>query len=142
QGTINGVAGTGSGQYLSAASTGPAAGLSVQVLGGTTGSRGTVNYSTGFAYQLSQMVQQMTDPLNGLVANATNGINSSIANIEAQKSFQNQQLSQLQQQYQQQFTALDVLVGQLTSTSTFLTSQLSSITSMPNYLSNSTSSGG
>ncbi|MDE3020304.1 MAG: flagellar filament capping protein FliD [Pseudomonadota bacterium] len=141
QGTINGVAATGSGQYLSVTGTNSASGLSVQVLGGVTGNRGNINYSTGFAYQLNQMVQQMTDPLNGLIVNATNGINNNIADIESQKTFQNQQLSQLQQQYQQQYTALDVLVGQLTSTSTFLTSQLNSIVSMPNYLSSSTSGG-
>ncbi|MDD5611816.1 MAG: flagellar filament capping protein FliD, partial [Gallionella sp.] len=51
-GTINGTAATGFGQLLMA-SGGDANGLSVMVNGGALGSRGTISYAQGYAYQLN-----------------------------------------------------------------------------------------
>ena len=48
-GSINGVTATGSGQTLTGATGNASAGLSINVLGGATGSRGTISYSTGYA---------------------------------------------------------------------------------------------
>lgn len=55
-GTIGGVAAGGSGQFLTGASGSPASGLKLQITGGSTGPRGTVNFSQGYAFNLNNLI--------------------------------------------------------------------------------------
>ena len=119
-GTIGGVAATGAGQTLTAN------GLSVQVLGGATGSRGSVKFSQGYAYQLNQAIDGMIGS-DGLIASYTAGVNSSIKDIDQQRDALNQRLATIEANYRAQFTALDQMIASMNSTSTFLTSQLAAI---------------
>ena len=124
-GTIDGSPATGSGQTLTAAS-GNATGLKIQVNGGTTGVRGTVNYSLGYAYNLNQLATSFLAS-KGQLAGRTTGINSSIIDIGKQRDVLNKRLAQIQANYTSQFTALNVMLGNLNQTQNFLTSQLANL---------------
>lgn len=120
-GMIGGSAATGSGQYLTSAD-----GLKVQVNGGVTGLRGTVSFSQGYAYQLNSLVGNFLGS-SSLIANRTNGINSSIEDIGKQRDALNLRLAATEQRYRDQFTRLDTLIGSLNQTSNFLTQQLANL---------------
>jgi flagellar hook-associated protein 2 len=120
QGTIGGYAATGNGQVLTVGNSGPAAGLTIQVAGSSTGALGSVNYSQGFASQLNAIVTSATDPTSGSIESATNTLNSQITALNTQQTTLQTYITQVQQQYQTQFAALDAMVVQLNSTASFL----------------------
>ncbi|HTP97457.1 MAG TPA: flagellar filament capping protein FliD [Burkholderiales bacterium] len=125
-GTINGVAAGGSGQFLTGALGDASEGLKVQVAGGSTGSRGSVSYSQGYAVRLNALANNFLDS-QGVINAATDGINSTISDIENQISDWNDRLTAIQANYQAQFTALDTMISSLKSTSNFLTQQLANL---------------
>ena len=125
-GTIGGYAATGSGQDLTGASNTPVAGLELQVSGGSTGARGTVSFSEGYAYQLNNFATQVLSSSGPIAAN-TAGINNSITAINNQINQLNQQIANEQAMYYQQFNSMDTLVGQLNSTSNYLTATLGTL---------------
>jgi len=118
-GTIDGVAATGSGQMLMSAS-----GLSVRVLGGELGPRATVDYTVGYASQLSGFASAQLG-VDGSLSGRTEGINRSVSTIADQRSAMRRRLEGVEQRYRAQFGALDVLIGNLSQTSEFLSQQLS-----------------
>lgn len=120
QGTIGGYAATGSGQVLTVGNSGPAAGLMIQVTGTATGALGAVNYSQGYASQLNTIVSNATDSSNGSITNATNTLNSQITSLQTQETNLQSYISQVQQQYQIQFSQMNALVVQMQSTANFL----------------------
>ncbi|MDR3385475.1 MAG: flagellar filament capping protein FliD [Rudaea sp.] len=120
QGTIDGYAATGNGQVLSVGSTGPAAGLQILVSGNSTGSLGTVNYSQGFASLLNAVVMNATNSTSGSITNATNTLNTQITSLQTQQTNLQKYITQVQQQYQAQFSALNAMVVQMQSTASFL----------------------
>lgn len=127
-GTINGAAATGLGQFLTSSS-GDSSGLSVQINGGLTGARGTVNYSQGYAYSLNALSTALLSgdgPLNG----KTSGINSSILDIGKQRAALNVRLTNIEKRYRAQFTALDSMLSSMNTTSTYLTQQLASLANL------------
>ncbi len=122
-GTINGVGAIGSGRFLTAA-TGDAEGLKLEVVGGGAGSRGSVNYSQGYAFELDKLVDKLLGT-SGPVTSRINGINSSIGDIDEQRDVLNRRLDDTERRYRTQFAALDGLLASLRTTSDFLTRQLS-----------------
>jgi flagellar hook-associated protein 2 len=129
-GTIGGVPATGSGQYLTGASGSPAAGLKLQITGGAeNASRGTVSFSQGQAFHLNALLEGYLGS-GGLLAGRTDGINSSIKGLGNQSDVLNARLTAMEKRYRAQFTALDVTIGKMTSTSSFLTQQLAQFTNM------------
>jgi flagellar hook-associated protein 2 len=120
QGTIGGYAAKGSGQVLTVGNGGPAAGLSIQVAGSSTGALGVINYSQGYASQLNAVVTTATDPTSGSIVGATNALNTQITSLQGQETNLQSYISQVQQQYQTQFSALDAMVAQMNSTASFL----------------------
>jgi flagellar hook-associated protein 2 len=125
-GTIGGVAATGSGQTLSGVAGSDAAGLQLQVAGTATGNRGTVGFSQGYAYQLNRLANSLLDPA-GAIATRTSGINKTIKDIGKQRDAVNVRLAMIQQNYTQQFTALDTMLSSMNATSTYLTQQLNNL---------------
>ncbi len=119
EGSIGGQTATGSGQVLTA-STGPAAGLEINVGGDSTGNLGVINYSLGYASQLNNVISAATAASTGSIATATTQLNTQISGIETQETNLQQYIDQVQAQYQTEFTALDATLSQLNSTSTFL----------------------
>ena len=128
-GTINGVAASGSGQYLTGASGNAAEGLKLLINGGSTGSRGTVNYSQGYAKQLDDFVGYALGA-TGPITSRTDGINKSVEDINKQVDAMNLRLATMQKTYLAEFNAMDTLVGQMKATSDYLTQQLSALSSL------------
>lgn len=127
-GTIDGVAATGSGQRLTSAS-GNSNGLAIQINGGATGARGTINYSQGYAYQLNQLATSLL-ATNGLLDSKTSGLNSSITDIGKQRDALNSRLAIIQKNYTKQFSALDAMLSSMNNTQTYLTQQLANLPKM------------
>ena len=125
-GTIDGIAATGSGQNLTGLAGTPTDGLTLQISGGSLGNRGTINYSQGYATGLSNAITGILSN-SGQIASATSGINSQITDIKNQITAMNAHLAMVQQNYMSQFTALDVLMGTMQSTSSYLTQQLANL---------------
>jgi flagellar hook-associated protein 2 len=126
-GTLNGVAATGSGQFLTGAADNAVEGLRLQITGGAVGvSRGTVNYSQGYAYQLDKLADSLLGT-SGPITSRTDGINKSITDIGKQRDAINRRLVDVEQHLRAQFAAMDILVANLKTTSNFLTQQLSSL---------------
>lgn len=125
-GTIDGIAATGSGQNLTGLTGTATDGLTIQIAGGSLGNRGTINYSQGYATGLSNAITGILSN-SGQIASATNGINANITDIKNQITAMNAHLAMVQQNYMSQFTALDVLMGTMQSTSSYLTQQLANL---------------
>lgn len=130
-GTINGVQGTGKGQTLTAAANDASDGLSMQVLGGALGTRGTINYTQGYANALNTLMTSVLGK-NGPIASATASLNSTIQNIQNTIVSDNNINAQVHAALQAEFSALDVTMSKLTSTSTYLTQQLTALAASSN----------
>jgi flagellar hook-associated protein 2 len=120
-GMIDGVAATGSGQTLTSD-----AGLSLRVLGGALGARATIDYTVGYASQLSGFASAQLGA-QGSVASRTEGITRSVSLISDQRTSLQRRLDDVEKRYRAQFGALDVLISNLSQTSDFLTQQLASL---------------
>lgn len=125
-GTINGVAATAAGQYLTGATGDNAEGLKVQIIGGATGARGTINYSQGYAYQLDKLADILLGT-SGPVASRTDGINKSITDIGNQRVVLNKRLTDFEKNLRERFTRLDTAISKLKSTSDFVSRQLAQV---------------
>ena len=123
-GTIGSVAATGSGQSL--IGTGDAKGISISVIGGSTGSRGTVNFARGYAYELNNLVGSMLSS-NNLIDSRVGGINASITQVGKDRGRVNLHLASIEKSYRTQFTALDRMLSSMNQTSNFLTQQLANL---------------
>ncbi|MGH8807770.1 MAG: flagellar filament capping protein FliD [Noviherbaspirillum sp.] len=131
-GTIAGVAGTGSGQFLTGASGSPAAGLKLQITGGAqNASRGTVTFSQGYAHQLNKLAEGFLGS-SGVIGGRTDGLNKTIKDIGKQNTAIQARLADIEARYRKQFTALDVAIGRMSSTSSYLTQQLAQISNLSN----------
>jgi flagellar hook-associated protein 2 len=125
-GTINGVAATGSGQYLTGISGNSTEGLKVLVSGGALGSRGTINYSQGYAYKLDKHADSLLSS-SGPISSRTDGINQTIKDIGSRREVLNRRMATIEKRYRAQFTALDTMISSMTKTSNFLSQQLANL---------------
>lgn len=128
-GTIDGVTATGSGQTLTGAVGSATEGLALSITGGATGSRGTVNFSQGYAYTLNSLIGNFLGS-GGMITGQTDGLNRSIKDIDNQRTDMNSQLADIEKRYRAQFTALDVTISNMTSTSNYLTQQLAALANL------------
>ncbi|MES2554398.1 MAG: flagellar filament capping protein FliD [Pseudomonadota bacterium] len=125
-GTINGVAGTGANTTLTGAIGDASAGLRIEVNGGATGSRGTITYSVGYASKLNTLLTSLLSD-DGILAARTDGINTSIKNIDKQSDAISTRLTAVEARYRAQFNKLETLISSMSSTSTYLTQQIAAI---------------
>ncbi len=125
-GTINGVAATGSGMYLTGATGDASEGLKIKVSGGALGARGTVTYSAGYATQLDGILSSLLDT-EGILQTRTDGMNDSIKRLDKQTDAINVRLTAIEKRYREQFTKLDSLLNSLQNTSSYLTQQIKSL---------------
>lgn len=123
-GTIGGAAATGAGQQLKGA--GDAEGIVVDVLGGVTGSRGTVSLSEGVAESLDKLLNGFLKS-EGLMDSRTASLNKRLSDIGDQRVSLQRRMDTLETRLRNQFTAMDSLVSQLTATGNFLTQQLAGL---------------
>ncbi|MDB5918691.1 MAG: flagellar hook protein FliD [Massilia sp.] len=121
-GTVNGLPATGNGQVLTS-SAGDSAGLALTVSGGALGARGTVNYSQGYALQFDTLATSILGTTGSLQAR-TDGISASIKSLDKAQQTLLTRLAVTEKRYRAQFTALDLTISKMNTTSTFLTQQL------------------
>ena len=126
QGTINGVAASGSAATLRGGIGDASEGLTLNVSGGALGARGTVNFSLGYAAKLSSLLDNLLSE-DGVLAARTEGINSSIERLDKQAERLNDRLTLIESRYRAQYSKLDVLLTSMSSTSSFLTQQISAL---------------
>jgi flagellar hook-associated protein 2 len=122
-GTIGGLGATGAGQSLTGTTGGVTEGLKIQVVGGATGARGTLNFSQGYAYQLNTIANNFLDA-TGPITSRTDGIIKSITDIGNRRTAFNLRMVTVEARYRAQFTALDTMISSMTQTSNFLSQQL------------------
>lgn len=128
EGTINGLTAKGNGRILTALE-GDAKGLQVSIAGGTTGERGTINFSRGYASQFSAMSDAFVGQ-SGSFSARMDGLNASITSLRKQQEAEQTKLSNREAALRKQFTALDVQISKLNSTSIYLTQQLEQIANL------------
>nr|WP_267876272.1 flagellar filament capping protein FliD [Massilia sp. AB1] len=126
EGTIGGVAATGNGQALTAAAGSPAEGIQISITGGAIGERGTVSFSKGFAFELTNLAASFTGK-GSLLTSKTDGLNVTLKAINTQKDQFNSRLEGIEKRYRAQFTALDAALVSMQSTSAYLTQQLAAL---------------
>ncbi|MBB3225123.1 flagellar filament capping protein FliD [Pseudoduganella umbonata] len=126
EGTLGGHPVTGSGQTMTGKAGTDAEGLKIEITGGTTGSRGTVSFSQGYAYQMNNLATQMLSK-TGQITSRTDGINQSIKNVQKQSDAFTDKLAGIEARYRKQYAALDVMLANMQTTSNYLTQQLSAL---------------
>jgi flagellar hook-associated protein 2 len=134
-GTIGGVTATGTGQLLLGGTGTDTEGLQLLIEGGIAGARGQVDFSRGIAYQLNALISGFLKP-EGILDSRTDGIQNRVEDITDQREVLNRRIEALEIRYRTQFNALDSLLSQLQTTSSFLTQQLASLPEAGSLLKN------
>lgn len=132
-GTINGLPATGDGKLLTS-DTGDSEGLQLNIIGGATGNRGNVSFSTGLAFTIDNILNQFLES-NGLIASREDGLRDALDDIENQRESLADRMESLESRLIKQFTAMDTLVARFNQTSAFLTQQLANLPK-PNSINN------
>lgn len=125
-GSINGKTLASSGQYLIGATGDDSDGLTIKILGGSTGNRGVVTYTQGFAFKLNQLIDSYS-AADGLITTRTDGISKSINRVNDNITKTQYRLKLLQAHYETIFNSLDTTMSKISSTSNYLTAQLASM---------------
>ncbi|GGE84907.1 flagellar filament capping protein FliD [Massilia psychrophila] len=122
QGTINGLPAGGNGQLLTSNS-GDSSGLALSIAGGALGARGKLNFSQGYAHQFDKLTTAMLATAGPLSAR-TDGIAASIKGLDKAQADMSARLAVTEKRYRAQFTALDLTISKMNTTSSFLSQQL------------------
>ncbi len=120
--TLNGNILTGSGIF---------AGFQLEINGGAAGTGSdslftSITVKEGKMSQLSRLIDSFLES-DGLLDSKTDGLNASINDINAQRQKLEERLTLIEARYIKQFSAMDSLVAQLNTTSSFLQNQLASL---------------
>lgn len=126
-GTIGGVAATGNGQVLTGAPGSPTEGVVLSITGGTTGERGSISFSKGFAFELNNLANGFTGK-GSLLTSKTDGLNVTLKSVTSARDRFESRLETIEKRYRAQFTALDTALMSMQSTSAYLTQQLAALT--------------
>lgn len=129
-GSIGGIAATGAGRELTG--TGRVDGLSVTVLGGNPGARGSITVSRGMGGSIEGIIASMLDQQGALQAR-TDGIDERIGRINDERDRVDVRAQALQERLLGQYRALDLLMTQMSTTSAFLTQQLAGLSANRQY---------
>lgn len=134
-GTIDGVAANGAGDLLIAESGTDAEGLALRIGGNTTGSRGDVNFTRGIGSQLEQLFVDLLDE-EGALTERIESYESRLEEVADRKAEMELRWEKVKDRYTRQFNALDTLMSQMQSTSSYLEGQLAALPK-PNSINNS-----
>jgi len=125
-GTINGIAATGAGQYLTGASGTAVDSIKLLVQGSTTGGRGTVTFTQGYASKLDALISSILGS-NGEISAATDAIHQEIKTVDQQRSDFKQRMTQVEANYRAEFSSMDGYVASMKQTGNYLTQQLANL---------------
>jgi len=123
-GTIGGLAATGSGQLLTG--NGVAEGLILSITGTGLGSRGEIDFKRGYADQVSSYISSLLSADGFFRVNQTS-IENRLETVADDRNRLADRLISIEARLRARFGALDALIAQLRSTSSFLTEQLANL---------------
>lgn len=106
QGTINGAAATGSGQFL-LGTTGDTEGLQIQYTGTATGAVGSMKFTTGVSGLLVKDLNSFLDAQAGLIQTSDQALNNQIRELEEQVKRVNDRAIAKEQQLRTRFAAME-----------------------------------
>lgn len=86
----------------------------------------TTTGNKGVAVRFNDLLESLVGT-DGLISSRTEGINTSIKNVQARAEALNRRLTSIESRYRAQFTALDTLISSMQQTSSFLTQQLANM---------------
>nr|HAT8713149.1 flagellar filament capping protein FliD [Legionella jordanis] len=131
-GTIGGInANSNDGYTLSG--TGNLTGLSLEIIGGSIGSRGQIQVRDGLAVKLNDLLDSYLDEKTGDLKQRTDQLNKRLKELDDKRQQLEYHTDQLTQRYTKQFTALDALLVKMQGTSDFLNQQLASISNISQF---------
>lgn len=120
-GTLGTSSAIGNGKELTSSN-----GLAVSIAGGATGDRGDVIFTRGIAVSLDALLGKALGN-KGTLTSATNGLQSDVKDIGAQRVKLTAQLELKEKRYTTQFNTLDGLLTSMQSTMSYLAQQLASL---------------
>ncbi len=88
--------------------------------------------SDGYAVRLSDAIDTYMNDDDGILTARTDGLDAAIEDLADQREALAERLTSLEARLTRQFNALDALVGELTTTSNFLTQQLANLPGISN----------
>lgn len=100
--------------------------LSLEILGGSTGSRGYIHVNDGFAVLFHNLILDYLGD-KGDLTTKTNQLKGYIKDIDAEREQLGMRAMTLSDRYTKQFSALDSLLMKMQKTSQFLTQQLANL---------------
>ncbi|MCW5588199.1 MAG: flagellar filament capping protein FliD [Legionellales bacterium] len=125
EGTIGGLALTSTdGRTITG--TGNLTPISLQVIGGSTGNRGSLVISEGAAVNIRSVIDQYLGS-SGLLTQKNNGLTQQVTDINTEREKLALRSQSLTRRYLTQFNAMDSLVSSLQSTGSYLTSTLANL---------------
>lgn len=123
-GTIGGRAAEGDGRKL--IGSGAAEGLKLRITGSGVGDRGSVTFSRGILSDIEGFLSSYLDS-EGVLAGTTETLEGQLKEIRGDREALSRRMESVQARLLAQFTAMDVLVGQLNQTSSYLGQQLANL---------------
>ncbi|RQW28677.1 hypothetical protein EHS17_04370 [Rhodobacteraceae bacterium CH30] len=127
-GTIGGHPAKGDGNKLVGAVGTPVEGLTIEVNGGGGGSRGTISFTKGFAFDLDQTLEALVKK-DGAIDAFSTGLSESAKGLGKQQDAMIRRLEETEKRYKQQFSAMDALLAQYNNMSNFLSQQIGAMNS-------------
>ncbi|MCS6918181.1 MAG: flagellar filament capping protein FliD, partial [Fimbriimonadales bacterium] len=116
QGTINGEAATGRGQFLTGnSSNANTAGLQIRVTATAPGTYGQVHFTRGIADQVRLFARQTTDIVDGDIQNATNTLRDQMSALDRQMESIREEVSRRQLMLREQFARMERAISQMQS---------------------------
>ncbi|MDP2286431.1 MAG: flagellar filament capping protein FliD [Pseudohongiella sp.] len=100
------------------------AGLMIKISGGTTGSRGSINYSRGVADRLSRLLDSYLTP-GGILGGRQAALNKELVKLADERVSLNERLARTESRLSASFSANDLIINKFNTTADFLKSQLS-----------------
>ncbi|MGS2716855.1 flagellar filament capping protein FliD [Eionea flava] len=124
-GTIDGVAGFGTGNVLLPALGEP--GESLALIIGESATSATLNFSRGFGGQLDQLIEQFLDTNNGVISLRETSLNTKLDEYDDDQDSLDRRIEAYEERLTSQFIAMEAIVRSLQDSSSFLESTLESL---------------
>jgi flagellar hook-associated protein 2 len=126
EGTIDGIAATGNGQFLSGPAGTDIESLQIKVNGGATGSRGDVRYIEGVGERLVDLINNFLG-VDGTITAKNDRLNAELDSIAESRAKLELRIVSFEERLVRQFTAADILIARLNSTQDFIKGQLDAL---------------
>ena len=118
-GTIDGTAAFASGSVLLPEIGQPGQGLAL-IIGGSTPTSGTVNFSLGFAGELDRLIDSLLDPNSGIISQREDTISRGVSALDDDQLALDRRIESFEERLIRQFIASERIIASLNSSSTFV----------------------